>query len=88
MLAQLDALSLPLRDAVHVDGWVLGFTVLAAVATGLLFGFTPAFCKAPGIAIHDSLKDANRGSSRRPETALDTDRRLLFPKLLSRAFCW
>jgi predicted permease len=41
---------------------VLGFMLLAAVLTGLLFGFAPAL-QAPGTAIHNSLKDANRGSS-------------------------
>ncbi len=62
VLAHLDVISLPLREAVHVDAMVLAFTALTAVLTGLVFGFAPAL-QAPGIAIHDSLKDANRGSS-------------------------
>jgi predicted permease len=34
--------TLPRLDAVHTDGWVLGFTLLVSVATGLLFGLAPA----------------------------------------------
>jgi predicted permease len=62
VLAHLDALSLPLRESVHVDLGALGFTLLIAVLTGLIFGLVPAF-HAPSAAVHDSLKDSNRGSS-------------------------
>lgn len=62
VLAHLDALSLPLRESVHVDLGALAFTLLIAVLTGLIFGLLPAF-QAPSAAIHDSLKDSNRGSS-------------------------
>ncbi|HEU5021418.1 MAG TPA: ABC transporter permease [Bryobacteraceae bacterium] len=61
LLANLDSLNLPLRAAVHVDGWVLGFTVLAAVLTGLLFGFVPAM-EAPALAVHDSLRENARST--------------------------
>ncbi|HEY4088484.1 MAG TPA: ABC transporter permease, partial [Bryobacteraceae bacterium] len=61
LLANLDTLNLPLRAGVHVDGWVLGFTVLAAVLTGLLFGFVPAI-EAPAAAVHDSLKENTRST--------------------------
>jgi predicted permease len=61
LLANLETLNLPLRAAVHVDGWVLGFTILAAVLTGLLFGFVPAI-EAPAVAVHDSLKENARST--------------------------
>ena len=62
VLAHLDALSLPLRESVHIDVAALAFTVLIAVLTGLIFGLVPALQVRAG-AVHDSLKDANRGSS-------------------------
>jgi len=62
LLSHLDSISLPLRQAVNVDAWVLGFTLLTAVLTGIVFGFMPAL-QAPRVAVNDSLKDANRGSS-------------------------
>lgn len=62
ILAHLDALSLPLRESVHVDVGALAFTLLVAVSTGLIFGLVPAL-HVPAGGVHDSLKDANRGSS-------------------------
>jgi predicted permease len=62
VLAHLDALSLPLRESVHIDVGALAFTLLIAVLTGLIFGLVPALQVRAG-AVHDSLKDANRGSS-------------------------
>lgn len=62
VLAHLDAISLPLREGVQVDATTLGFTVLVAVLTGLIFGLVPALQMRAG-AVHDSLKDSSRGSS-------------------------
>ena len=62
VLAHLDAISLPLLESVHIDAGALGFTVLIAVVTGLIFGLVPALQVRAG-AVHDCLKDANRGSS-------------------------
>jgi putative ABC transport system permease protein len=62
LLAQLDSISLPLRESIHFDLGALGFTLLIAVLTGLMFGLVPAL-QVPAAAVHDSLKDANRGSS-------------------------
>ena len=62
VVAHLDAISLPLRETVQIDTGALSFTLLMAVLTGLVFGLVPAL-QVPAGAVHDSLKDANRGSS-------------------------
>jgi predicted permease len=62
ILAHLDAINIPLLSSVQVDGSVVGFTLLIAVLTGLMFGLAPAF-QVPALALHESLKDGNRGSS-------------------------
>lgn len=66
-VARLDAFSIPLLESVRIDAGALGFTLMIAVLTGLIFGMAPAF-QVPAAAVHDSLKDSNRGSSqgRRP----------------------
>ena len=62
LLAHLDAVSIPLLASVHVDATALAFTLLIAILTGIVFGLFPAF-QVPGLALHDVLKDSNRGSS-------------------------
>jgi len=61
-LAHLTSVSIPLLSDVRVDGSVLGFTLVAALATGLLFGLVPAL-QVQDLKLHDTLKDSNRGSS-------------------------
>jgi len=62
VLAHLSAVSIPLLAEVRIDGSVLGFAVLVAIATGLIFGLAPAL-QVPRFALGDMLKDSNRGSS-------------------------
>lgn len=62
VLAHLPAVSIPLLGEVGIDRSVLGFTVAAALVTGLLFGLMPAL-EVRDVKLHDTLKDANRGSS-------------------------
>jgi predicted permease len=62
VLAHLTAVSIPLLENVRMDGSVLGFTLLVAVLTGLLFGLVPAL-QVRDLKLHGSLKDSNRGSS-------------------------
>jgi len=62
VLAGLDAIRIPLLHSVRVDGAALGFTLLVALATGLIFGVAPAL-HTPGGALHDALKDTARGST-------------------------
>jgi predicted permease len=61
-LGQLDAISIPLLRSVQTDGTALGFTLTIAVATGIVFGLAPAL-QARSAGLHDSLKDATRGST-------------------------
>ena len=41
-LAHLHAFRIPMLSSVRIDGRALGFTLLAAVLTGILFGLLPA----------------------------------------------
>jgi len=61
-LAHLTSVSIPLLSDVRIDARVLGFTLLAALLTGLLFGLVPAL-QVQDLKLHDTLKDSNRGSS-------------------------
>jgi predicted permease len=61
-LSHLSGITIPLLGSVHIDGAALGFTLAAAILTGLFFGLVPAL-HVPGARLHESLKDAHRGSS-------------------------
>jgi predicted permease len=62
LLAGSRAFSIPLLQTVTIDGTALGFTVVIALVTGLLFGIVPAL-QMSGLNVHEDLKDASRGSS-------------------------
>src|ERR1700682_4694941 len=61
-IAHLDAFNIPLLASVRLDGAALGFTLLAAVLTGILFGLLPAL-QVRSFAVGEALKDASRGAS-------------------------
>ena len=61
-LGHLDAFNIPLLGQVRVDGSALGFTLLAAVAVGVLFGLLPAI-QVRAFAVQDALKENSRGAS-------------------------
>ena len=61
-LAHMDAMNIPLLQDVRTDATAVGFTLLMAVLTGLIFGMVPAL-QVPSAALHDALKDTNRGST-------------------------
>ncbi|HTI38168.1 MAG TPA: ABC transporter permease [Vicinamibacterales bacterium] len=61
-LAHLDAVSIPLLTEVHTDPTALAFTLALAIGAGILFGLAPAI-SAPERDLHETLKDASRGSS-------------------------
>ncbi|HEY7913506.1 MAG TPA: ABC transporter permease [Blastocatellia bacterium] len=55
--------SIPRKDEIGIDGRVLGFTFLASLATGLLFGLVPAYY-ASKLNLNETLKEGARGTSR------------------------
>lgn len=59
---------LPRAQSISLDRWALGFTVLASVATGILFGLAPAL-QSSKVNLNDSLKEslgrATAGAARR-----------------------
>jgi predicted permease len=61
-LAHLQAFNLPLLESVRIDGSALLFTLLAAVASGVLFGLLPAL-RVTTLSLREGLQDASRGSS-------------------------
>jgi predicted permease len=61
-VAASSAVSIPLLHAARVDATALGFTLLIAISTGLLFGMVPAL-QISGAHEHDALRDSTRGSS-------------------------
>ncbi len=63
-VAHLDAFSIPLLSGVRVDGVALGFTLLAAVATGLVLGMAPAL-QAASIPLSASLGQRGHSEGKR-----------------------
>ena len=61
-VSHLDSFNLPLLRDVHTDVSALGFTLLMAVVTGIVFGLAPAW-QVRSTAVHDALKDTGRGST-------------------------
>ena len=57
-----ERLPVPRLESVAIDGRVLLFTLVAALASALLFGTLPAMAAA-GARLTDSLKDGGRGGS-------------------------
>ncbi len=61
-IAHGDTFNIPLLATVRIDGRGLAFTLLAAVATGVLFGMLPAL-HASSASVREGLEDASRGST-------------------------
>ena len=61
-LAHLHAFQLPLLASIRIDGAALAFTLLAAVASGVVFGLLPAL-RVTALSVREGLQDASRGSS-------------------------
>lgn len=61
-LAHLQTFNLPLLENVRIDGKTLAFTLLATIATGVLFGLAPAL-QVSGYKLREGMQDASRGSS-------------------------
>jgi putative ABC transport system permease protein len=54
--------SVPRVDEIRVDPFVLGFTFVVSILTGLIFGLAPAWHSAK-TDLQDALKDGGRGGS-------------------------
>ncbi|MGI8741125.1 MAG: FtsX-like permease family protein [Bryobacteraceae bacterium] len=56
--------NLPHINAVELNGWVLAFTLLISIATGLFFGVVPAFSATrTRIDVQQALRDGGRSST-------------------------
>src|SRR5262249_730215 len=60
LLVALGPDNIPRLQEVKLDGWVLGYTLLLSVLTGLVFGLAPALA-ASKLKLSESLKEAGRG---------------------------
>jgi len=54
--------TLPLMKQIHLDGWVLLFTLSVSVLTGVFFGLMPALQSSRASTLNDSLKEGGRTS--------------------------
>ena len=61
-LVTLSPITFPSFVKLRLDAWVLGFSLVISVATGLLFGLTPAL-HAARPALNEALNDTSRGTS-------------------------
>jgi predicted permease len=52
--------NLPRVEMIHIDGWVLAFTLLISLLTGIVFGLVPAL-GATRRELRDALNQAGRG---------------------------
>jgi putative ABC transport system permease protein len=52
-------LPIPRLENIHIDNWVLAFTFLVSLLTGILFGLAPAFA-ASRVDLNASLKEGGR----------------------------
>lgn len=60
-LTQQGAIALPLLSQLRIDGAALGWTLLIAVGSAVIFGLVPGFRVAAG-NLHEALKDSGAGS--------------------------
>lgn len=61
--------AVPRLDEISLDGWVLAFTILIAVATALTFGTAPAM-RATSVEPHEALQESGRGTASRRQRRL------------------
>ncbi len=73
LLTQLDAVSIPLLRDVRTDGAALGFAVILALVTGLVFGVAPAL-QASGVGDDQRAEGCEPRIDRRPRPHLGAQR--------------
>ena len=61
-LLRLSAGALPDVSGIHIDRWVLAFTISASLLTGILFGLLPALRTAK-LDIRDTLNESGRSAT-------------------------
>jgi predicted permease len=61
-LSRLEAVSIPLLHEVRTDVMSLGFILVLAIVTGVVFGLAPALQSKSGV-LHDALKEGGRGGT-------------------------
>jgi predicted permease len=62
LIKRLLPVDFPRLAEIHVDWRVLGFTLVASVLTGILFGFAPALQFSSG-DVQESIRETGRGAS-------------------------
>ena len=62
LLLAIGESSIPRVKEIKLDGWVLGFSMLISIATGLIFGLVPAL-QASKPDLNEALKEGSRGAS-------------------------
>jgi putative ABC transport system permease protein len=65
-LLKLSAAALPAVINVSLDKWVLAFTLLVSLFTGLLFGIVPAL-RTASLDLRETLNEGSRGSTAGPD---------------------
>ena len=60
--ATISNLSIPRIESIPIDGWVIGFAVMASIATGVLFGLAPAM-QSSRMNLGETLKESGRTES-------------------------
>jgi len=57
---------LPRMENIAIDGWVLAFTLIVSLLTGVAFGLAPAL-QSPITEVHLALQEGSRGSTAGPD---------------------
>jgi putative ABC transport system permease protein len=62
LLTALKPANLPRLSSIRIDGWVLVFTVVVSILTGVVFGLLPAL-NASKLDVNEALKESTRAST-------------------------
>jgi putative ABC transport system permease protein len=62
LLIKFSPANMPHLDQIQVDRWVLGFSLLLSILTGIIFGLAPTW-KISRFDLNKSLKESGRGTS-------------------------